>query len=67
MAQGPLHCNARSSHGISVEGKGVTPKINVQSSTPISCHQSFELAISRMKSGGVEFVIASHIPQASLV
>ena len=67
MAQGPLYGDARSSHGISVDGGGVTPKIDVQSSTPISCPQRFELAISRMKRGGVEFVIASHIPQASLV
>ena len=28
MAQGPLHGDARSSHGISVEGEAVTQKIN---------------------------------------
>ena len=64
MAQDPIHWDARSSHGISVEGKGVAQKINAWTCTPISCPQSFELAISRMKRGGVEFIIARHIPQA---
>ena len=44
-----------SSHGISVEDEVVTPKIDVWASTPISHPQSFELAISSMKRGGVEF------------
>ena len=42
-------------------------KIDAWVSTPISCPQSYELAISRMKTGGVEFIIASHILQASPV
>ena len=44
-----------------------SPKIDAQTSTPISCPQSFELAISRTKRGGVEFIIASFIPQVSMV
>ena len=66
-AQGPLHEDAMSSHGIHVEDKRVMPKVDVWSSTPVSCLQSFELEISKMKRGGVEFVIASCIPQASLM
>ena len=52
---GPLHGDARSSHSISVEDEVVTPKVNVWASTPISCPQSYELAISSMKRGVVEF------------
>ena len=67
MAQGPMHGDARCSHNISVEGKGVTPKIDAWTSTPISCPQSYEIAVSRMKRGGVGFIVASHILQASQV
>ena len=56
MVQGPLHEDARSSHSINVEGEVVTPKINVWASSPVSCPQSYELAISRMKRGGVELL-----------
>ena len=44
----------------------VDPKKSMhRASTPISHPQSYELAISRMKRGGVEVIIASHILQAS--
>ena len=58
---------ARSSHDISVEDKMVTPKINAWANAPISCPQSYELAISSMKRGGVEVIVAGHILQASPV
>ena len=67
MVQGPLHGDTRISHCIGVEGKVVAPKIDVWASTPISCPLSYELPISRMKRGGVEFTMAMHILQASLV
>ena len=67
MAQGPLCGGARRSHGISVEGEMVTKKIDAWASAPISCPQCYELAISRMKRSGVEFIVASHILQASPV
>ena len=47
--------DARSSHGISVEDE------------PISDPQCYELAISSMKTGGVEVIVAGHILQASPV
>ena len=64
MVQGPLCGNARSSYSISVEGKMVTQKFDVWASAPFSCPQRYELAISRMKRGGVEFIVAIHILQA---
>ena len=42
-------------------------KINAWVSAPISCPWSYEPAISRVKRGGVEFIIASCILQASHV
>ena len=36
MVQGPLHGDARSSHGISVKGEAVAQKIDAWDSTPIS-------------------------------
>ena len=67
MVQGPLCGDARSSHGISVEDKMVGQKIDALASTPVSCPQSYELAISRIKRGGIEFITTSPILQASLV
>ena len=55
MVFGPLHGDARISHDISVEDEVVTPKINAWAGTPILCPQSYELAISSTKTGGVEF------------
>ena len=48
-------------HGISVHDEKVTPNINAWASIPISCPQSYELAIFRMKRGGVDVIIAGHI------
>ena len=62
MVLGPLCGDARSSHGISVEDEAVTPKIDAWASTPISCPQSYELAISSMKRGGVEFYCGQSFP-----
>ena len=65
-AQGPLHGDAIS-HSFSVEGKTVIQKFDAWTGAPISCPQSYEHAISRMKRDGVEFIVASHILQASPV
>ena len=59
---GPLHGDARSSYSISVADEGVPPKINVQASTPVSKPQSYEVAISSMKRGGVEFYHGQSFP-----
>ena len=64
MAQGPLCGDTRSSQDINVRDEMVTQIIYVWASTLISCPQHYELAISRMKRGGVQFIIASHILQA---
>ena len=41
--------------------------IHAWANAPISCHQSYELAISRTKRGEVEITIVSHILQVSPV
>ena len=53
--------DARSSHSIYVQGEISTPKIGAQASAPISYCQSYELAISRLKRGGIEVITAGHI------
>ena len=65
----PLHGEHQEfySHNISVQDEKITPKIDAQSSTPVSHPQSYELAICRMKRGGVEVIMVGHIFQASLV
>ena len=50
---------------ISVEDEAVTGKSIQGASTPVSHPGVYELAISRMKKSGVEFIMTSHIPQAS--
>ena len=68
MVQGPIACgDARSSHSISVKDKSVAQNINAWASAPIPALQSYELAISRTKRGGVEFIMAGCILLASLV
>ena len=57
----PCMGDARSSQGISVQGEISTPEINAQASAPISHPQSYELAISRLKRGGVEVIMVGHI------
>ena len=57
----PSMGDSRNSHSISVQDKIVTPKINVQDSAPISHPQGYELAISRLKTGWAEVIVASHI------
>ena len=53
--------DARSSHSISVQDEIVTPKFDAWASAPISHPQSYELAISSLKRGGVEVIVAGHI------
>ena len=62
MVLGPLCGGTRSSHSISVEDGVVTQKIDAQASTPISHPQSYELAISSMKRGWVEFYGGQSFP-----
>ena len=63
--QGPLHGDARSSHSISVEDEAVTQKSMCWLALPFHAPQGYELAISRTKRGGVEFIMAGHMLQAS--
>ena len=67
MAQCPLCGDARSSHSIVVEGETVAQKLMCGLALQFHAPQSYELAISRMKRGEIEFIIAGHILQASLV
>ena len=61
----PCVGDTRSLNNISIQDKIVTLKIDAQASTLISCPQSYKLAISRPKRGGVEVIVTSHIPWAS--
>ena len=67
MAQGPFCGDTWNCHGISVEGEMVTQKIDEWATTPVLCPKRYAFAISRMKRGGVEFIIPSCILQASPV
>ena len=58
----PSHGDARSSCGISIGDEAVNPKINTWVSTPISHPQSYELAISSMQRGRVEFYHGQPFP-----
>ena len=57
----PCMGDARSSHSMSVQDEIVTPKIDAWASAHISHPQSYKLPISRLKRGGVEVIVASHI------
>ena len=59
--------DTRNSHSISVEEESVTQKMMHGLVLPFTTPQSCELAISRTKRGGVEFIMASCILLASLV
>ena len=59
--------DARNSHGISVQDESVTQKLMHGLTHHFPTPESYELAISRMKRGGVEFIMASCILLASLV
>ena len=65
--QVPLHRDARSSLGISVEDEAVTQKLMHGLALQFHTPHSYKLAISRTKRAGVEFIVAGHILQASLV
>ena len=67
IVQGPLHGDARSSHSISVKDKMVAQKSMHSLVLPFHITQSYKLAISRMKRGGIEFIVAGCILQASTV
>ena len=67
MVQVPLHGCTRNSHGISVKDESVTQKLMHRLALLFPAPQSYELAISRMKRGGVEFIMAGCILLASLV
>ena len=67
MVQSPLHGDARSYHGISVEDEMVTQKLMWRLALPSHIPQSYELAIIRMKRDVVEFIVDGCILQALLV
>ena len=52
--------NARCFPNICVQDGMIIPKINLQASASISCPH-FKLAVSRMKRGGIEEIMISHI------
>ena len=54
MAWGPLHGKCQEFHGICIQDRMVTPKINAWTSTSISHPPCCELVISRMNRGGVK-------------
>ena len=67
MAWGPLVGECQVFHGICIQDGIITPKIDAWASTPISHPLCCELAVSRMKRGGIEEVMVSHVFQGSLV
>ena len=60
MVWGPLHGEHQELHGICIHDKLIILKINAWASAPIPHPLCCELAISRMKRGGVEVIVASH-------
>ena len=66
MAWGLLCRECQEFHGICIQDRIVTPKIEVWASAPISHPLFCGLAVSRMKRGGIEKVMVNHV-QASLV
>ena len=64
MAQGPLHGKCQELHGICVQDGIVTTKIDAWASVPVSHPLYCELAVAKMKRGGVEEVVASCVFQA---
>ena len=67
MVWDPLHGECQEFHGICIQDQMVTPKIDAQASALIPHALCCDLAISRMKRGGVKVIAASHIFLASLV
>ena len=61
MAWGTLHGECQEFHGICIQDEVVTPKIDAWTSTPVPHPPFCELAISRIKRGGFEVIMASHI------
>ena len=59
--------DARGSHGISVKDESAAQKSMSRLALPFSATQSYELAISRMKRGEAEFIVAGSILLASPV
>ena len=59
--------DARNSHSINVEDESVIQKSMHRLALPLPNPHSCELAICRMKRGGVEFIMAGCILLASLV
>ena len=68
MVRVPCMRDTGNFHGISIQDEKIIPKIAGLAITPIPAPpQRYELAISRIKRGGVEFIMAGHILQASLL
>ena len=67
MVWGPLHGEHQKFFGICIQDDVVTSKIDAWASTPIPHPLCCELAIYRMKRGGVAVIVASHTFYASLV
>ena len=67
MAWGPLHGECQEFHGICIQDRMITPKFDSLVSAPISHPPCCEVAIPRMKRGGIEEVMVSNVLQASLV
>ena len=61
MVQGPLHGEFQEFHGICIQDEVVTQKLNAWASVPIPHPLCCELAISRIKRGGVEVIVAGCI------
>ena len=61
MVQGPLHAECQEFHRICIQDEVFTPKIDAKASAPIPHTLCCELAISRMKRGGVDVIMASCI------